>query len=184
MKMNIIRTLTIGVLFITSFGFSNISQASQVEILGRTYSNSCSYYTNRAADLVVRYKNKNLPWGTTVKLIYGWGGFEYIWTDVGSQKKDLTWTETWALDMPATEAYTWTAVIQDKNLHVRGSPRFLNKFEFVIAIRLPNGEEIYEKGSRTSMGYYEVNLGLTASCLTPGSRKPEFQELGLTAIEK
>lgn len=126
--------------------FSSSAFAAETYVQARAVLHSCGYYSTQEVEVGLSYVNTGLPWGTSVYLVYGWGGTE------GSNVFD--WRNTTTVQAPATAGYTWGTTVTSQ-IAARSSPTFFEHIDFVWKVVLPDGSEFYEKGNNSTYGYYK-----------------------------
>jgi len=107
-----------------------------------------AYYSSTMGDFIVTYNNDTLPWGTTVLLKYGFK------TDYHPTIAD--WADQNSLQAKAIAPYSWETKFEHQ-IASRGGPS-KSHLQFVIQIILPDNSIIYDKGSDTPLGYYEIEI--------------------------
>ncbi|MFP2904639.1 hypothetical protein ACLESD_06190 [Pyxidicoccus sp. 3LFB2] len=148
---------------------------------GVTY--SCMYYSAQEAEVELSYVNTGLPWGTSVTLIYGWGGS--VSPGGGAPPYLVDWENTTATDAPATAPYTWGTTVKGQTAS-RGSPsKSYNRLDFVWEVHLPDGSVFYEKGNNSTWGYYLADVSsVPKPCTSTGGFNTELQPVPVTSVEK
>lgn len=132
-------------LFLTSSTSFAIEQWAD----GRAVLHSCLYASSYEAEVRMSYRNLTLPWGTSVSLIHGWGGF--------NNGVAFDWDDTQTLDVPASAPWTWAVTLR-KTISTRSSPKWYEHFNYVWKVVLPDGTVLYEKGNDSAWGYYSADL--------------------------
>lgn len=129
--------------------------ASNISVQGKIYSpTQCHYFWEEYGVFNINYQNKQLPWGTRVKLRYGFHD---------KFRVNSYWQHQDEMELNSTAPYTWGGILE-KTVAQRGSFYF-NYLEFVFQISLPNGQVYFENGDQSPMGYYGANLSnLNISC--------------------
>jgi hypothetical protein len=135
--------------------------ANDVWVDGRVYFSSPDYYTSTLGDFAVSFRER-LPFGSTVRVHYGFGGHTTVYESYGPRQVDVTWEDIDEADARAVSPYTWTAKLHH-TLAERGAPYFYDSLQFVISVTLPGGEEYYVKGSDSRLGYFQAALPTAAS---------------------
>lgn len=123
--------------------------AAETTAQARAVLRSCGYYSSQEVEVGLSYKNTTLPWGTSVELLYGWGGYE------GSTVFD--WRNSTSIAAPATAPYTWGVTVTSQ-IAARSSPTFFEHIDFVWKVSLPDGSVFYEKGNNSTYGYYKADF--------------------------
>ncbi len=148
----------------------------------RAVTYSCGYYSSQEAEVELRYVNTNLPWGTSVTLIYGWGG--YYSAPNGTPPNLFDWENTASKDAPATAPYTWGATVKSQ-IAARSSPKFYERLDFVWEVHLPDGSVFYEKGNDSAWGYYVADFSdVPNSCTSTGDYNTDFSAVPVTSVVK
>lgn len=110
------------------------------------------YYSSTMGDFVVNYYNPTLPWGTTVLLKYGFKTNYHRNYHPGVED----WTDQESFQANAISPYTWEAKFE-RQVASRGGPH-KSHLQFVVQIILPDDSIIYDRGSSTPLGYYEMEI--------------------------
>jgi len=154
---------------------------ASLSLKARGYTSSCAYYTQTSADLEVRYRDETLPWGSTVSVIYGFGGASP--TTTGSSSR-FEWTDRAELRAEANAPYTWSTRFS-KVLHYRSNPKVVDSVQFVLRITYPSGKEEYIRGNDSVMGFYEASLPFVGQspCLSV-ENWPAFMEQTLRTVSR
>jgi hypothetical protein len=158
--------------------------AESQSVQARTVSYSCGYYSTQAAEVTLSYTNTNsaeVPWGTSVYLVYGWGGY----TSSGSTNTPFTWDNTVTVEAPATAGYTWGITVTG-TIAARSSNKFVNAINFVWKIVRPDGSVIYKKGNTSTNGYYNASFAnlLPPQCTSTGGFIGTPTALTVTSVVK
>lgn len=111
---------------------------------GRFTRHSPGNYSSTTADLAVNLR-ADLPYGSTVRVIYGFGGEGSDWLG----RKDI--------EAVAVAPWEWRAAFSE-TLHERSWDRAYTKLEFVFQITQPDGTVRYEKGGDSTFGFFEAAL--------------------------
>lgn len=150
-----------------------------VEVEGRVYYRSCTYYTGVDGDAWVRYTNANLPWGSKVTLVWSPAGFRQAgYGEVGA----IHWPQRQEVAMSATEASVWTSPTLHLSISDRGGNEQYWNLEYVFKITWPDGRETYDNGGLDPWGYYSSTLkGISPGCLD--SRPAPVQSVEVTAVK-
>ncbi len=136
------------------FLFMSISlKANEIEVTG-TITNpscgphgSCGYFSSMDGEFNITYRNTEIKWGSHVLLKYAYGdGFN-------PQKE---WVQEKLMVMPAINKSTWGANFKDQ-VAARGSYGY-SKLKFIFIILNPDMTTSIDKGSDSSLGYYQVQL--------------------------
>jgi hypothetical protein len=170
---SLLRTVLALVLLFTS----SSALASETWAEGRKVLHSCIYASSYEAEVTLSYRNYTLPWGTSVSLIYGWGG-----TVLNGGPFD--WENTQTLAVSASAPYTWSATVRGTT-STRSSPKYYEHIDFVWKVVLPNGTEFYEKGNGSTWGYYAADVNnMPAPCVSDSNFIGTPQPLTITSIVK
>lgn len=137
-------------MFVSSTAF-----AAQTTAQARAVLRSCGYYSTQEVEVGLSYQNTTLPWGTSVELHYGWGGYE------SSPTNPFDWRDSTSVAVPATAPYTWGVTVT-KQIAARSSPVFFEHIDFVWKVSLPDGSVFYEKGNNSTWGYYKADFSQVA----------------------
>ncbi|WP_164016469.1 hypothetical protein [Pyxidicoccus trucidator] len=158
---------------------SSSALASETFVQGRMALRACEYASSYEAEVGLSYRNYTLPWGTSVYLVYGWGGS----AKDGSNPFD--WANTQTLAVSASAPYTWSTTVRETT-STRSGSTLLTHIDFVWKVVLPNGYEFYEKGNGSTWGYYTANLSQIQE--SPCASSPNFPStptsLTVTSVEK
>ncbi|NMO13953.1 hypothetical protein HPC49_08845 [Pyxidicoccus fallax] len=119
-------------------------------VKARTVLNTCGYFSTSQAEITLTYRNQDLPWGTSVFLIYGFGG-----------STSPTTTFDWApqpttVEAPAVAGWHWEATVVSV-IRARSSTQY-NNINYVWKVVLPDGNVFYEKGNSSTYGYYSADF--------------------------
>ena len=107
---------------------SSSAFAANITVFSRAYSETeCNYYYASLADYQVNYTNAALPWGTSVKLVYG---FHDSWTK-------RSWQNPRTKEMTSTAPYTWSIDLKGLTVDSRGSFS-MDQFQFVFEVNEPS----------------------------------------------
>jgi hypothetical protein len=157
--------------------FAQTTFASQLRFDARVANHSCSYYSNRTAEVVFKYRNQSLPWGTQLVLHYGLGNSRQ------EASGENQWNHIRQSAMGAIGEYTWQFK-ENLVLASRGSSENYDSLNFVVQIQYPNGLVTYDRGSSAAQGYYHVRLvGEPGSlpCIG-GSIVPDYKRYPITIV--
>ncbi|MCP3136594.1 hypothetical protein [Pyxidicoccus xibeiensis] len=165
--------LALAVLFL-----STSAQASETTVYGRKVLRECVYAHAYEAEVQLNYLNYSLPWGTSVELIYGWGG--------QSNSVPFDWANTQTVSAPASAPYTWSATVRAITGR-RTEPHWnYQHVDFVWRVIMPNGYTFYEKGNGSTWGFYSASLetGVIPPCTSDGNFVGPLYPLTFTSIER
>lgn len=141
----------------------------------RVYVNSCGYYSSVLADHRLTYRNDTLPWGTSVDLVYGYGG--------KSSNQPFHWEFGGEMAVPAVSPFVWSVDLSHV-VQARSSPIFIDSLKFVLRVELPNGDVFYEKGSNSELGYYRARIGEGHCVGGEMNGLPPLQSVELEAVHQ
>ena len=160
------------------FLLSLSSFASQIEIKGRTYVMTCSYFSTVEGDYEIQFEDRNLPWGTRVFLVTALSGEELL------DREKVEWQKKIDLEMKPSAAYTWKASFP-RQLHYRSSSIGYTKVVFVFRIESPGQAPLWDNGG-TLRGYYQATVWKLgeAACIASTNLKPEMRSLPFEIIRK
>lgn len=165
------NVLTLALMMVSSSAF-----AAETWVQARAVLHSCGYYSSSEVEVGLSYRNYNLPWGTSVYLVYGWGG-----TSGGTP---ISWENTTTVQAPATAGYTWGTTVTS-TIAARSSSKFYESINFVWKVVLPDGSEFYEKGNDSTWGYYDANFSqLPRPCVSDSNFIGTPQALVVNSIVK
>lgn len=154
---------------------STTALAGEQWVQARAILNSCGYFSNAQVEVTLSYRNNDLPWGTSVYLIYGWGG-------TGTTSFDWAPQPT-TVEAPATAPYHWGT--QVKTIFRARSSTSYSSINYVWKVVLPDGTEFYEKGNGSTYGYYAANFSaLPVPCVNDGQFIGTPQPLAITTVVK
>jgi hypothetical protein len=132
---------------------STSALAGEQYVKARTVLNTCGYFSTSQAEITFSYKNLDLPWGTSVFLIYGWGNT--------SGTTPFAWApQPVTVEAPATAPYHWGVTVTGV-IRARSSTEYKN-INYVWKVVLPDGSEFYEKGNGSTYGYYSADFSQVA----------------------
>jgi hypothetical protein len=168
----LLRSLLAAVLFVSSTAL-----ASETWAEGRKVLHSCVYASSYEVEVSLSYRNYTLPWGTSVFLIYGWGGNV-------TNGSPFDWENTQTLTVSASAPYTWSTTVRATTA-TRSSPKYYEHLDFVWKVVLPNGTEFYEKGNASTWGYYAADVSqMPAPCVSDSNFIGTPQALTVTSVVK
>ena len=134
--------------------FSVPAFASWVWVDGRAMINSATNYQNTRGDFAVSFK-EYLPYGTKVVVKYGFFGHRMVYESNNAKTVRLEWDMGGYAETVCVGDYTWTANISVV-LHKAGDSHNYEAIRFVFLIMLPDGSTYYEKGTNSTLGFYEA----------------------------
>jgi hypothetical protein len=157
---------------------STSALAGEQWVDARVTSFTCGYFNHQEAEVRLSYRNLDLPWGTSVYLLYGWGGYTG-----DSATGSFDWASTQTVEVPASSPYTWTTTVSS-TVRARASTVY-ESINFVWKVVLPDGNVFYEKGNGSTYGYYAANFSaLPVACTSDGSMVGTLQPLAITTVVK
>lgn len=160
---------------------SSSALASDTFAQGRMILRQCDYAFDYMAEVGLSYQNYSLTWGTSVELIYGWGGTSWG----GPTTTTFDWANTQTIPAPATAPYTWGATVTTITSTRSGTWAY-GSIQFVWKVTLPNGHVFYEKGNGSTWGFY--NAPLSSMTGAPCSNNSTFigppSPLTVTSVER
>ena len=170
------KALLAGLIFALTSATANASTIP--ELWGRGTTESCQYYTQTTGDFEVRLRADDLPWGTRVFVVHGFG-------EATPLHNWLTRAET---EAHAIAPYTWSAQIT-QILHFRSSPQVLGSIQLFFRIELPDGSQRFVRsmrGDASGKGYLEAHFDFVGSspCIGRNGTKPSMQELILISTQQ
>jgi len=155
---------------------SSSALAAETWAEGRKVLHSCVYASSYEAEVSLHYRNYTLPWGTSVYLVQGWGGY-----DNGTP---IDWENTQTHAVSASAPWTWSITLR-AGVSWRSSPKWYEHIDFVWKVVLPDGSEFYEKGNGSTWGYYAGDISqLPAPCVSDSNFIGDPQPLPVSSIEK
>ncbi len=161
---------------------SHAGEGEHLALYGRSYTNSCSYYSNTSGDYRVVFQSVKLPWGTKVSLIYGWKGYNALGA---GNNQNFDWAYQSEMPMRATAGWTWQADLTSVGLHSRSSNQFLTGLQFVLKLEVPGQAIRYVKGSSTPQAYLMAPALLYGSpCVDASHPLPEFRQVDFHIVER
>ena len=168
------RLFVISLFVFSGFGFAHEEESlfiTHVQVEGRSFSHSCSYYSNTETELTIFFRPDPTDYGTRVFLEYGWAG-----EDLASHQP-FEWSERSESELEPMERGLWTLRL-NKVISERSSPIRTKSLNFIFRIEQP-GKKPYTVGGVEKTDSYIVSVIPTesASCVNAGSPLPSFQEL-------
>lgn len=164
------------VLALVLLSVSSSALAAETWAEGRKVLHSCVYASSYETEVTASYRNYDLPWGTSVFLVHGWGG--------SNNGTPFDWDNTQTVQASASAAYTWSATVR-ATTSTRSSPKYSEHLDFVWKVVLPNGSEFYEKGNPSTWGYYAANFAsLPGPCVSDSNFIGTPQPLTVTSVVK
>ena len=153
---------------------STTALAGEQWVHARAILNSCGYFSNAQVEVTLSYRNQDLPWGTSVFLIYGWGG--------GTSSTAFDWApQPQTVEAPATAPYHWGTKVTTI-FRARSSTEY-SSINYVWKVVLPDGNVFYEKGNGSTYGYYAANFsGIPVPCVNDGKFIGNPQPLPITTV--
>lgn len=155
---------------------STSALAGEQWVQARAILNSCGYFSNAQVEVTLSYRNQDLPWGTSVYLIYGWGG--------GTTTTSFDWApQPTTVQAPATAPYHWGTKVTSI-FRARSSTTY-SSINYVWKVVLPDGTEFYEKGNGSTYGYYAADFtAVPVPCVNDGQFIGTPQPLAITTVVK
>lgn len=126
--------------------------ASTVQVDGAVTFCCSTYWSSTTTHFQVRYLNDQLPAGSAVYFRHGFTISEFV---SGTPEARDFWTDLQNPEMIESGAGVWNLPI-DHQTYERGASRIVTALSFVLEIKLPDGSTLWDKGSETTLGYYEV----------------------------
>lgn len=151
-------------------------------VQARAVLNSCGYYSTQSVEVGLTYFNNDnteVPWGTNVYLVHGWGGY----TSTGTTNVRFTWENTTTVQAPAVASYTWGITVTS-TIAARSSPKFYDAIDFVWKIVRPDGSVLYKKGNASTYGYYAASFANLPRPCTTGGFIGTPAPLSVTSVEQ
>ncbi|WP_426750386.1 hypothetical protein [Myxococcus sp. Y35] len=166
------KALTLLVFFMASS-----ASAAEMWAEGRSVLHACDYGYAYEAQVNLSYRNYDLPWGTSVYLIYGWGGLDSF--------VPFDWENEQTIEVFASAPWTWSTTVTSITSN-RTSPKWYEHLDHVWKVVLPNGHVFYEKGNSSTWGYYSASLLSIAErpCTSNGDFVGPMYPLTVTTVEK
>ncbi|HZI11014.1 MAG TPA: hypothetical protein VE153_11545 [Myxococcus sp.] len=155
--------------------------AESTSAQARAVTHSCGYYSTQEVEVGLTYFNNNsaeVPWGTSVYLVYGWGGYTS-----GSTNVPFTWDTTNTVQASATAGYTWGITVTS-TIAARSSPKYYDAINFVWKIVRPDGSVLYKKGNTSTYGYYNASFANLQRPCTNGGFIGSPTPLTVTSVVK
>jgi len=172
--------LTAFTLFLSIQSFAG--EGEHLALYGRSYTNSCGYFSNVMGDYRVQFQSVKLQWGSKVTLIYGWKGYNVLGSN---NNQNFNWAFRNEVEMKATSGYTWEVPLNNVNLHSRSSNQFLTGLQFVLKVEMPGSSVRYIKGNSEGMSYFQAPAQLFANpCVDAEHALPEFTQVPFHIAEK
>ncbi|AKQ67896.1 hypothetical protein A176_004808 [Myxococcus hansupus] len=165
------------VLSLLVFLMASSATAAETWVQGRKVLHACVYAHSYEAEVNLSYRNHDLPWGTSVFLIYGWGGQNNF--------VPYDWENEQTLEVFASAPWTWSTTVHGIT-STRTTPKWAEHLDFVWKVVLPNGHVFYEKGNHSTWGYYAANLNTVGEipCTSDGNFVGPTYPLTVTSVEK
>lgn len=141
---------------------------SQVDTKLKITKVSPGYWTATYGDFVIKYVNKSLPWGVKVYFYFGFREKLFNYNNNVVQNIIKNWQNTQIIEAKAVAPYTWDVYINER-LYGRGDSVMKIGLQFIYKIVLPNNQIIYDKGSISHWGYYEMPIEeyISSTCSDP-----------------
>jgi hypothetical protein len=154
----------------------------QLDVYGRSYVNSCGYYSNESADLQVNFGSHMFPWGTRIFVVTGWKGYDQTGGGGNSYQNWFNWAYRTEQEAKAAAPYQWRAELHN-TLHDRSSNRFLTALQFAIRVEVPGMAPV--NYPQISWAYYEAPIGAygNSPCVS-GNNLPPFRLIQQTIVER
>lgn len=155
---------------------------TRISLVASRYTNYCGNYRNTESIFELQYHNDKLPPGTLVTLIHGWGGEDQVGQ---ASARQFEWEDRAAITATSQGDNTWV-VLFSKILAERSNIRLIRSLQFLIAIRFPDGNIFYEKGSNTRFGFYEADAWAPppTPCINSGDPAPSMKPLAFKAVPR
>ncbi len=164
--------------FLTFLFLSLPAMAADIQVWGRQFTNSCSYYTLTWGDYDLTFRDTSLPWGTKVTAVVAFAGYK---TSNG-QKYGFSWDRDRSIPMQAVSAHTWRAR-KSETLHSRGHDFNFTALQFIFKVESP-GRAAYFVNGGSSWGHFEVDLTAgTNPCVTGGGDIPQMRRLPIRVVD-
>ncbi|MFP2957833.1 hypothetical protein ACLEPN_08380 [Myxococcus sp. 1LA] len=166
------------VLALLAFFMSSTALAAETWAQGRVTLHACVYAHTYEAQVELNYRNYDLPWGTSVYLIHGWGGID-------NETTTFDWDNTQTIEVFASAPWTWSTTVSSI-VSTRTGTRRYEHLDFVWKVVLPNGHEFYEKGNNSTWGYYAASLASVGErpCTSDGNFVGPMYPLSVPSIVK
>lgn len=157
-------------------------EGEYLSLSGRSYTNSCGYYSSTMGDYKVKFQSVKLPWGSKVTLVYGWKGYR---TESNGFNQNFNWANKNEMEMSAVSGWTWETTVKDVVLHSRSSNQYLTGFQFVLKLEVPGRDVRYVKGTTYAPSYFQAPAQLYGNPCVDASRPlPEFTPVDFFIVER
>ena len=161
---------------------SSSALASETWTQGRVILRQCDYAFDYVAEVGLSYRNYTLQWGTSVELVYGWGGISWGYS---TPNTPFDWANTQTIPVPASAPYTWSTTVTSV-ISTRSGSYSYDQINFVWKVTLPNGYVFYEKGNGSTWGFYAASLSAVQNrpCVNDGQFIGTPTPLVVTSVER
>lgn len=153
----------------------------QIDVFGRSYVNSCGYYSNESADLSINFTNRMLPWGTKVTVVSGWRGYDLKFISGPVQEQWFEWAYRSEQEAKAVAPYQWRAEIS-RTLHDRSSTQQLTALQFSIQVEEPGKAPV--NYPLINWAFYEAAVGGNGNSPCVSGELPPFRLLSHRIVER
>lgn len=161
--------------------------AQDLSLQSRAYTHSCGYYSSRSVDFRLQFRDLSVPWGSRVKLRYGFGGTKAVSSSGESKSQVLEWEHSQTVELNATAPYLWESSVLTQTVSVRSSPINYTKLQFVVEVEQPYEVLRVIRGSESEHGYFEAAFDVENSSCVSSSTDVEsvpMRALGLRSVVK
>lgn len=159
------------------------TSVDEIHVLGRTYSESCSYYSRTVTDLDIYFTDSVMTNFKSVEMIHGFGGWNQRVVDGNPVQQEYDWKDHRSVPLNLIGRGVWNAKIQ-KDVHFRSSERFYSTLQFVFKLTTQDNQVVYEKGSPTARGFYTTDLPGVSQCVDDPTSVPKFTHLTIKPIDR
>jgi len=164
--------------FLVFFFLSLPAMAADIQVWGRQFTNSCSYYTLTWGDYDLTFRDTTLPWGTKVTAVVAFAGNRMV----NGVPQLFSWDRSRYISMEAASAFTWRAR-KSEELHSRSHDTTFTRLQFIFKVEAP-GRAAYFVNGGSSWGHYEVDLTRTTiPCVTSGGELPRMVQFPISVID-
>lgn len=152
--------------------------AADVQVWGRSFTSSCSYYTSTWGDYDLTFRETALPWGSKVTAVVAFGGYRAVG---GGNNQYFSWDRNREMPMSPVAPFTWR-VRKSETLASRSSNLFFTHLKFIFKVEAPGKAAYYVNGG-SSWGHFQVEaVQHPTPCVDNGSL-PDMKPLPVQAVE-
>lgn len=152
----------------------------QLELHGRKYVRSCSYFNSEEGDYSINFSSRMLAWGTRVFVVTGWKGYRLSFPN----QHGFEWAHRQEQEATSVGPYQWRAEVHQV-LHGRTSSDFLTHLQFAIRVEEPGKAPVFYP--LISWAFYEAKVageGLPGSLCAETGTLPRYELIRHEIIER